>query len=187
MTSQPRLLASRRPIEIAPGSIAYAHSSTRTQSYCRAARRVSHTSRSLSPQMSAYDRTKNLGFFRDATVTWLSGRFDSTPQSLMLAISLLDRFLGIVSVRIARSRAFSQRFLFLSGQSEIPQVSRCHVLLHRGENDARKQGRRVFFVESRGRSRFSHARRKRYRRKKSRAYATTSSRRPISSEWSASC
>ncbi|XP_065845663.1 cyclin-I-like isoform X2 [Oscarella lobularis] len=49
--------------------------------------------------MSAYDRTKNLGFFRDATVTWLSGRFDSTPQSLMLAISLLDRFLGIVSVK----------------------------------------------------------------------------------------
>ena len=142
-------------------------------------RRESLILRSLSlSQMSAYDRTKNLAFFRDATVTWLSGRFHSTPQSLMLAISLLDRFLGVVSVRIARSRAFSQRFLFLSGQSEIPQVSRCYVLLHRDENDARKQGRRVSFVEPRGRSRFSHAFRKRYPR----AYAIASSRRPISTK-----
>ncbi|XP_065841370.1 cyclin-I-like isoform X2 [Oscarella lobularis] len=49
--------------------------------------------------MSAYDRAKHLGFLREATVTWLSGRFHSTPKSLMFAISLLDRFLGIVCVK----------------------------------------------------------------------------------------
>ena len=136
--------------------------------------------------MSAYDRTKNLGFFRDATVTWLSGRFDSTPQSLMLAISLLDRFLGIVSVRIARSRAFRNDSSFSQVKAKYLKclAATCYYIAAKTTQESKVD---AFFSSSRGGVVDFPTRRKRYRRKKSRAYATTSSRRPISSEWSASC